>query len=103
AKLTEEQKLFLAFSSVVQLNTLSRLKVPAPIPDEQLSKLSARTHVVLGGRDILFNSDAASRRLQALCPGVTVSIFPDAGHGLVEPTELVLDFLSAGQPCQGSV
>jgi pimeloyl-ACP methyl ester carboxylesterase len=93
AKLTDDQETFLAFGGVVQLNTLSRLKVPAPIPDEQLSRLSARTLAVLGGRDILFNPDAVSRRLRELCPSATVSTIPDAGHGLVEPTELVLEFL----------
>jgi pimeloyl-ACP methyl ester carboxylesterase len=92
--LTDAQDSFLAFGSAVQLNALSRLKVPAPISDEQLRSLSARTLVVLGGKDILFKSDAVSRRLRELCPMVTVQIIPDAGHALVDPTELVCGFLS---------
>jgi pimeloyl-ACP methyl ester carboxylesterase len=92
--LADDQEIFLAFGSLVQINALSRLKVPAPIPDEQLRNLSARTLTVLGGKDILFNADAVSRRLREVCPMITVQIIPDAGHALVDPTELVCGFLS---------
>jgi len=92
--LTEDQQSFLAFCGVVQRNALSRLEVPAPIADEQLGRLSARTLAVLGGRDIPFSSDAAGRRLRELCPTATVQTIPDAGHALVDPTDLVQEFLS---------
>jgi pimeloyl-ACP methyl ester carboxylesterase len=93
AGLTAEQRSFLAFSGVVQLNALSRIRVPSPIADGRMRTLSARTLAVLGGKDIMFDSSAVRDRLQQLCPTATVRTLPDAGHGLVDPTSLVQEFL----------
>jgi pimeloyl-ACP methyl ester carboxylesterase len=70
ANLTTDQQAFLDFLGVVQLNALGRIRLPAPLSDRQLRKLSVRTLVVLGGRDMFFNSGAARRRLLGkLCTG----------------------------------
>jgi pimeloyl-ACP methyl ester carboxylesterase len=93
ASLTGDQRSFLDFCGVVQLNALSRLRVPAPIPDECLRTLQARTLAILGGRDIFFDAEATHQRLRFLCPTAEVRIFADAGHASVDPTRLVLNFL----------
>lgn len=94
ANVTDAQRSFLDFCGVVQLNALSRLRVPAPIPDEYLRTLKVRTLAILGGRDIFFDAKVVEQRLRDLCPTVELRIFPEAGHASVDPTELVLDFLA---------
>jgi pimeloyl-ACP methyl ester carboxylesterase len=92
--LADHERMFLEFCGVVQLNALSRLKIPSPIPDEQLKKLSVRTLAVVSGKDIFFDSNVMYRRLSDIGPNVTVRLFPDAGHASVNPSDLVRDFLS---------
>jgi pimeloyl-ACP methyl ester carboxylesterase len=94
ARLTDDQRAFLDFCSITQLNALSRIRLPAPIADERLKTLSAPTLVVLGGRDIFFNSEVVHRRFHALCPTATVQVVPEAGHIAVNATEMVQDFLA---------
>lgn len=94
ARLTDDQRAFLDFCGVAQLNALSRIRTPSPIADERLKTLSARTLVVLGGRDIFFSSEAVRRRFRDLCPAATVQVAPEAGHIAVNPTEIVEGFLA---------
>ena len=94
ARLTDEQSAFLEFCGLTQLNALSRLRIPSPIPDERLKTLAVRTFVILGGRDILFDTRIVCHRLQALCPAVTIQVVPEAGHIAVDPTQIVQRFLA---------
>jgi pimeloyl-ACP methyl ester carboxylesterase len=93
SSLTDDQRAFLAFCGVAQLNVLSRIRVPAPIVDERLKMLSVRTLVVLGGRDIFFKTEVVRQRFQDLCSTVSVYVVPEAGHMAVDPTKFVQDFL----------
>jgi pimeloyl-ACP methyl ester carboxylesterase len=92
-KITDDQESFMAFAGVVQRNALSRLQVPARIPDAVLRDLPVPALVVLGGRDIIFDYDAMAARLRKVCPIASVHTLPDAGHGLEDPTDMVRSFL----------
>ncbi len=94
APLTDEQRAFLHFCGITQLNALSRIRIPAPIADERLQTLSVRTLVVLGGRDRFFDPGIVQQRFRDLCPAATVRIVPEAGHIAVDPTGIVQDFLA---------
>jgi hypothetical protein len=50
---------------------------------------------IVGGIDAVFDSDETKRRLEACMPQVQVKYLPEAGHGLVDPTSSVLEFLLA--------
>jgi pimeloyl-ACP methyl ester carboxylesterase len=69
-----------------------------PIPvfsDAALRKLTMPVLTVVGGKDVVFDSHETRRRVRATMPNGTVRMLPDAGHGLVDTTEMVCEFLVA--------
>jgi pimeloyl-ACP methyl ester carboxylesterase len=50
---------------------------------------------IVGGKDALFDSAQVKQRLEACMPRVQVHYLPEAGHGLVDSTLPVLEFLLA--------
>jgi pimeloyl-ACP methyl ester carboxylesterase len=68
-----------------------------PLPvfgDEALRKLRMPVLAVLGAKDVVFNSNAIRRRLQACVDGARVIWLETAGHGLTDQTAAIRDFLS---------
>ncbi|KUL38962.1 alpha/beta hydrolase [Streptomyces sp. NRRL F-4489] len=62
-------------------------------PDEELRRLAAPLLVIVGGRDVLFDSAETARRVRECVPGATVRVLPEAGHSLFGQTTPVLAFL----------
>jgi pimeloyl-ACP methyl ester carboxylesterase len=84
---------YLEFQGLVQTSFLSRIGLPAVVPDAALQGLDVPMLVVLGGRDIFFRADRMQRRIAACLPRAQVHCVADVGHGLGNPTELVTRFL----------
>lgn len=96
--LVGEERSFFEFLALAQRSVIARLRLPTVLDDAALRSLSLPVKVVLGGRDVFFDAAAATRRLQALVPQAELQCLPEAGHGLVDPTAAVLEFLAAAPP-----
>jgi pimeloyl-ACP methyl ester carboxylesterase len=61
--------------------------------DEALRRLTIPVLAILGGLDVILDSDETKNRLEANVPKVEVIYLPGIGHGVVNQTGRVLDFL----------
>jgi pimeloyl-ACP methyl ester carboxylesterase len=62
-------------------------------PNEVLRRLSMPTLVIVGGRDVMFDSEGTARRVRQCLPHATVNLLPDVGHAILGQTDSVLAFL----------
>ena len=86
---------FIRFFEAVMSHHLIRTQ-PLPIlPDAMLQKLTMPVLAILGGKDIVFSAERMRRRLAACVPGARIVLLPSADHGLTDPTQAVLEFLTA--------
>ena len=69
---------------------------PSQIPDPELAGTVARTLVLLGDREMIYDPNEAAQRAAALIPGCAVEVIPGVGHllGMQRP-DLVNARLSA--------
>jgi pimeloyl-ACP methyl ester carboxylesterase len=93
ASLVAEGREFFKFQGLVQTDFMSRMHLPAVMPDASLRSFKTPVLVVLGGRDIFFREDRMQRRLASCLPQAQVHCLADEGHGLGNPTALVTRFL----------
>ena len=91
--LTEESRKFLEFVEMVQTSVLGRARLPAAVPDDRLRRLRSTTLIMLGGRDVFFDSAAVKERIRRIVPQARIEWFPEAGHAVVDATDVVSDFL----------
>ncbi|WP_020580088.1 alpha/beta fold hydrolase [Actinopolymorpha alba] len=61
--------------------------------DEALSRLTMPTLVIVGGRDVMLDSEDTARRVRQNVPHATVNLLPDVGHSILGQTDSVLTFL----------
>ncbi len=66
---------------------------PLPVfPDEALRRLTVPTMIIVGDRDVMFDSAATARRAELL-PDASVTVLPGIGHAVLGQSEPVLRFL----------
>lgn len=70
--------------------------------DDELQRLSVPLMTIVGGQDAIFDSDDTKRRLEENVPQAEIHYLPDIGHGLLEQTSLVGDFLRRANGVQDS-
>ncbi len=86
----------MAFMSLIVSNTRARpLKIPI-FSDAALARLTMPVLAIVGGKDVLLDSEETRRRLQAHAPGATVHYLPDGRHFLPGQTQAIYDFLRTG-------
>ncbi|MFD0361444.1 alpha/beta fold hydrolase [Nocardia sp. GCM10030253] len=61
--------------------------------DDDLQRLTMPAVVIVGGRDVLFDSAETARRVQQCIPHATVHLLPDVGHAILGQTDSILAFL----------
>lgn len=61
--------------------------------DDTLRRLTMPALVIVGGRDVLFDSEGTADRVHRCLPHATVEVLPEAGHAILGRTESVLEFL----------
>lgn len=61
--------------------------------DGALRGLSMPVLVVVGGRDVMFDSAGTARRVRECVPHATVDVLPEVGHAIFGQTDAVLAFL----------
>jgi pimeloyl-ACP methyl ester carboxylesterase len=61
--------------------------------DEVLRRLRIPMLVIVGGQDVMLDSEDTARRVRANIPHATVNLLPGVGHAILGQTEPVLAFL----------
>ncbi len=64
-------------------------------PDGALRGLRMPVLVIVGGRDVMFDSRGTARRVQENVPDSTVVLLPETGHAILGQTAAVADFLTS--------
>ncbi|WP_309645729.1 alpha/beta hydrolase [Phenylobacterium sp.] len=83
----------MAFMTLVTTSTRARpLKIPV-FSDEALARLTMPVLAIVGGKDVLLDSDGTRRRLQAHAPGAEVRYLPEGRHFLPGQTQAIDEFL----------
>jgi pimeloyl-ACP methyl ester carboxylesterase len=94
-EMSAEAEGFIRFFEAVMSHHRVRTQ-PLPIlPDAMLQKLTMPVLAILGGKDIVFSAEEMRRRLEACVPRARIVLLPSAGHGLTDPTQTVLEFLTS--------
>lgn len=76
------------------------VKIPR-LSDAELGALRMPLLAIVGGRDVLFDSDDTRRRLEASAPHAEVVFLPEAPHAILSESERIFQFLS-GPPRRGA-
>jgi pimeloyl-ACP methyl ester carboxylesterase len=63
--------------------------------DQELGRLTMPVLLLGGGQDIIRDAGKIAARMQGLVPDLTTTIFPDAGHVLLDTTDPIASFLAA--------
>ncbi|WP_152360154.1 alpha/beta fold hydrolase [Microlunatus speluncae] len=61
--------------------------------DQALGGLAMPTMIIVGDRDVMYDSAETARRAEALLPNSSVTVLPGVGHAVLGQTEQVLEFL----------
>jgi pimeloyl-ACP methyl ester carboxylesterase len=69
-----------------------REKLPV-FPDDALRGLRMPVLVIVGGRDAMFDSRQAARRIHERVPQSTVKLLPDVGHAIFGQAATIDEFL----------
>jgi pimeloyl-ACP methyl ester carboxylesterase len=84
---------FLEFFSLIHKNFRPRM-VKLPIfSDAALRRLTMPVLAIVGGQDVLIDSDETKRRLERNVPHAEIRYLPEAGHFIPSQTAPILDFL----------
>ena len=84
---------FGAFMSLVVASTRPRpIRIPI-FPDAALARLTMPVLAIVGGKDVLLDSNATRDRLEAHAPGARVTYLPEARHFIPGQTQAVHAFL----------
>lgn len=83
------------FVRLVTASTRPRpIRIPI-FPDEALARLTMPLLAVIGGRDVLIDSEGTRRRLAASCPHARIDYLPDGYHVLPGQGGVIHAFLKA--------
>ncbi|PZR88628.1 MAG: carboxylesterase [Stutzerimonas stutzeri] len=96
----EALKPVIALMEAIGRSIRLRLGMIPRLSDAELARLKMPILAIMGGRDVLIDSDDTPRRLQAFAPHAEISFLPEALHFIPGQSEPVQRFLS-GQTHHG--
>jgi pimeloyl-ACP methyl ester carboxylesterase len=70
-----------------------RVETVPRLAPERLKQLSMPVLLLVGGRDILLDSQQSAKLIEQFVPNATVRLLPDQGHVLLGQTATILDYL----------
>jgi pimeloyl-ACP methyl ester carboxylesterase len=82
------------FVSLVFANFRPRRGKPLVFGDEKLPTLTMPLMAVVGGRDVLLDSQRTQSRLAKSVPQADIKLIAEAGHLIRGQTSAILDFLN---------
>lgn len=86
---------FADFVSLIFRNFRPRRERVPLLSDEALKRLTIPVMLIVGGRDVLLDSEGSRRRLERWAPCLTLRFLPEDGHYLRGQTIPILEFLRA--------
>jgi pimeloyl-ACP methyl ester carboxylesterase len=89
----ERARVGLEFFNLVSRNMKPRYDRLPIFSDDALRQLKIPLLAILGGLDVILDSDETKKRLEANVPTAEVIYLPKIGHAVVNQTQRVLDFL----------
>jgi pimeloyl-ACP methyl ester carboxylesterase len=92
-EMSAEGQAFVDFFKLAQRHYVARTRPIPAFSDQMLRTVTMPVMAIVGGNDAIFESDETRRRLETCMPQVQVKYLPEAGHGLVDSTSSVLEFL----------
>jgi pimeloyl-ACP methyl ester carboxylesterase len=97
----EALKPLIALMEAIGRSIRLRLEAIPRLSDAELAKLKMPILAIMGGRDVLVDSDDTRRRLQAFAPHAGIRFLPEALHFIQGQSEPVLRFLAGEQAHHG--
>jgi pimeloyl-ACP methyl ester carboxylesterase len=92
--LRPENAEFLKLFGLVQSGFVARMQMLPRFSDAALKTLTMPILAAFGGKDSLFDSIAAKRRLSTCAPHSKIVFLPEEGHGLHDMTPEIQEFLN---------
>jgi pimeloyl-ACP methyl ester carboxylesterase len=93
ADLSPAAQYFMKFLSLIHENFRPRMvKIPV-FSDDALKRLTMPVMAILGGQDVLLDSEETKQRLARNVPHAEIRYFPEVGHFIPGQTATVLEFL----------
>jgi len=89
---------FFNFIAIINKNCRPRMEKLPLFSDEYLKRLTMPVFAILGGKDVLVNSDVTKRRLERLLPDVEIDYRPDSRHVIHNRAVPILAFLKGERP-----
>jgi pimeloyl-ACP methyl ester carboxylesterase len=86
---------FIQFMSLIHKNFRSRMVKLPVFSDDALQRLTMPVMVILGGQDVLLDSEETKQRLARNVPHAEIRYFPDAGHFIPGQRDAILGFCLA--------
>ena len=97
-----EEVAFVDLFDAVRSGFVARMQ-PIPVfSDKALRGLHMPTLVVVGGKDRVFDSQQTQQRIEANLSNAEVLMLPDSGHGLVNTTATICEFMLRAAPVDDS-
>lgn len=84
---------FMKFIALIHRSFRPRMVKMPVFSDEALQRLSMPVITILGGKDVLLDSEETKERLKRNVPRVEVRYLPEAGHLIAGQTGAILEFL----------
>lgn len=86
---------FMEYATLIHRNFRYRaVKLPI-FSDETLKRLTMPVMAIVGGRDVLLDSEDTKRRLERLVPHAQIHYLPEARHFIPSQTIPILEFLAS--------
>ena len=98
-EMSAEGETFVSFLRLAQRHYVARARPIPTFTDRMLRTIKVPVMAIVGGNDAILDSDHTKRRLETCVPDVQVKYLPEAGHGLVDSTSSILEFLRAAAAC----
>ena len=90
-----EGNAFVSFLKLAQQHYVARTRPIPMFTDQGIRRVTIPVMAIVGGKDAIFDSNHTKRRLEGCLPQVQIKYLSEAGHGLVDSTSSVLEFLLA--------
>ena len=93
ANLSKAHQAFADFIALIFRHLRPRTARHPILSDDQLRRLTMPVMVILGGKDVIFDSAAIQQRLERALPHALIRYLPEAGHFIPGQTAPIVDFL----------
>lgn len=81
------------YSRLISKNFSPYMGLVPVFSDDELKRLTSPIMLIVGEKDVLFDSKKTTERVKKALPHAQVILLPGAGHGLIDQKERIIPFL----------